>query len=266
MKKLNAVTPMQSREIALTVEEKTKAVAFLANNTPYQNEKAAETRLLQLFDDKLDIKKTSVFREGGVKENITSIERPRGITSEEIDQARKSLKLSMLPGPSEIIVEALNVLASQAITYESDKKVMSAKCMSYCAELDSLPVDAVLEAIRSGWDDFPSLKKLKEKANSFASERSTMLRIVSKWQPWNREDEIESLKDRIQNAAFDARYYGVEGPNKFTKRAEAAKEAVYRLTKELEDISGEKVADVSDEDLQVTLDAFYSLFGGRNND
>lgn len=255
MKRLNSlVITGPNTQVDLSADEKSKAAAYLLENSPIRNDAHAERELQKIFNFDLNIKKDFVCKSGDWKNVITSIERPRGITEDQIVRSRKSLTLASSSGKKSTISIALNKLSAQSTTYESDKEAMTMKINSYCSDLSQYPIDAVLEAIDSGWEIFPPFETLRKKVSEYASERSTMLRIVSAWKPWSKDDEITDLKSRLERATFDSKYFAVDGPQKHTERAEKAKEAIPRIEKLLVELTGEEIDRRTDEEIKLAHD------------
>lgn len=256
MKPLNQITIRQpQKEIELSGEDVFNAVQRLESNLPRQTDAHIESCLQEVFKNKLVIEKQSEFSNDGYKDVIISMPRPRGLTEGQINNTRKILKLAVQPGTSQRINSELNNLALTSKNFEgADRTNLAARIKVYTRDLSDLPADAVIAAINSDWLEFPVLPELKAKAACFASERSTMLRIVSTWKPWSKDDEIADLKSRLERATFDSKYFAVDGPQKHTKRAEKAKEAIPRIEKLLVELTGEEIDRRTDEEIKLAHD------------
>jgi len=257
MKKLNEVSLRQKEcnTIILRPNDVSKNLELLVKSTPEEIDIRAEDRLQQIFDGRLSIKKKRIFPKGAEsKVVVTSMDRPEGVTENQILTSKKALMLLTQPGPATLINEALNKLAVTSTTYEGDKQNIAFKIKVYMAELKKFPIDSVISAINSGWRVFPNLPDLISKVEEFSTNRKDMLRMVNKWEPWSVEDEINLLKEDLKCAIFDAAYYEKTFQPAHSRISEKAKAVIPMLESLIENLTGEEISKKSDEDVKTAID------------
>lgn len=247
-----------NREVALDNDEIREAADWLASRTPLEVDKNAVARLTKVFGGPLAMRVETRFSETDSHQIIVGMERPEGVTEQQIVSAVRTLTLLEQPCDGDVLTNALRDLRFKSV--ENDKlnaEDKAYKIQLYRRELQNFPADAALHAIKRPWKWFPSLPDLAKVAEDNSIKRKSMLKIVKSWKPWDETDLIEKLKAEFQDQQFDVRYYHYTFPHK----AEEAKSRLEAVQAKLDDLGVDMTDKVTDEELDAQIKAHEDLNG-----
>jgi len=187
--------------------------------SPMETDKGLMVKLRSICPE-LRIEERSIFSESGFAgTQISKIERPRGITQGQIDNAARSLSLALLPANPDTLLNLLQRLSMSTKSRNKSSKDFAQEIAFYADELTKSPADIVVDVLKINRQWWPSLGELLEEIAPKAYRRQALLDQVETWQPWTESDELLYLQNVRKDIAWHARYYKRSKPELSSKYA-----------------------------------------------